>query len=168
MFINTQLQDTWAACILSQSVCVQLLSCVQLFFCDLVDYSPPGFSVHGIFQPRILKWVAISYSRGSSWSRDWTSISCISYIGRQILYLSATWSEHMNQIKWDQWCQLGVLASLTSSGKMKTAPEDTWIKFASVKVMYSGRRVRGETVKSDSFTSIADMSVKAGLTRQLR
>ena len=39
--------------------------------------SPPGSSVHGISQARILEWVAISSSRGSSWSRDWTQVSCI-------------------------------------------------------------------------------------------
>ena len=43
-------------------------SCPSL--CDPMDYSPPGSSVHGIFQSRILKWVAISYSRGSSLSGD--------------------------------------------------------------------------------------------------
>ena len=48
-------------------------------------------SVHGIFQARILDWVAISYSRGSSWPRDWTQVSSISCIGRQILYHWATW-----------------------------------------------------------------------------
>ena len=52
-----------------------------------MDCSPPGFSVHGILQARILEWVAIS-SRGSSWPRDQTHIS---YIGRRILYLWATW-----------------------------------------------------------------------------
>ena len=41
-----------------------------------MDYSPPGSSVHGIFQPRILEWVAISFSKGPSQSRDWTCISC--------------------------------------------------------------------------------------------
>ena len=40
-------------------------------------YSPPGSSVHGIFQARILEWVAISFSRGSSQPRDWTQVSCI-------------------------------------------------------------------------------------------
>ena len=34
--------------------------------CDPMDCSPPGFSVHGILQARILEWVAISFSRGSS------------------------------------------------------------------------------------------------------
>ena len=38
--------------------------------CDLMDYSPPGSSVYGISQARILEWVAISFSRGSSGSRD--------------------------------------------------------------------------------------------------
>ena len=39
--------------------------------------NPPGFSVHGIFQARILEWVAISFSRESFWPRDWTQVSCI-------------------------------------------------------------------------------------------
>ena len=43
------------------------------------------------FQARILEWVAISYSRGSSQCSDQTCISCVSYIGRQILYHCATW-----------------------------------------------------------------------------
>ena len=44
---------------------------------DPMDCRPPGFSVHGIFQARILEWVAISFSRGSSWPRDQTHIFCI-------------------------------------------------------------------------------------------
>ena len=50
-------------------------SCPTL--CDPVDCSPPGSSVPGILQARILEWVAIPFSRGSSQSRDWTQISCI-------------------------------------------------------------------------------------------
>ena len=49
-------------------------------FCDPIDCSLPGSSVHGIFQARILKWVAISSSRGSSQPRDQTHVSCISCI----------------------------------------------------------------------------------------
>ena len=45
--------------------------------CDPVDYSPPGSSVHGILQARILKWVAISFLRGSSPPRDLTQVSHI-------------------------------------------------------------------------------------------
>ena len=46
--------------------CARALRCVQLS-CSPLDCSSPGSSVHGIFQARILSWVAISYSRGSSW-----------------------------------------------------------------------------------------------------
>ena len=43
-------------------------------------------SVHGIFQAIILEWVAMPSSRGSSWPKDWTGISYVSCIGRQVLY----------------------------------------------------------------------------------
>ena len=56
-----------------------------------MDCSLPGSSVHGISQARILEWVAIPYSRGSSQPRAQTQISCISCIGRQMLYHCATW-----------------------------------------------------------------------------
>ena len=52
-----------------------LQSCLTL--CKPMDCSPPGSSVHGILQARILEWVAIPFSRGSSWPRDWTQVSCI-------------------------------------------------------------------------------------------
>ena len=43
--------------------------------CDLMECSPPGSSVRGILQARIMEWVAISFSRGSSQLRDWTWVS---------------------------------------------------------------------------------------------
>ena len=42
-----------------------------------MDYSLPGSSIHGIFQAEVLEWVAISFSRGSSRSRDLTGVSRI-------------------------------------------------------------------------------------------
>ena len=72
-----------------------LQSCLTL--CDSMDYSPPGSSVHGILPARILKWVAISFSRRSSWPRDRTCISCVSCIGRQILYLLS----HLGSFTWN-------------------------------------------------------------------
>ena len=50
-------------------------SCLTL--CDPVDCNPPGSSAHGILQARVLEWVAISFCRGSSWSRDQTQVSRI-------------------------------------------------------------------------------------------
>ena len=61
-----------------------------------MDYSPPGSSFHGIFQARILEWVAISFSRGSSQSRDATQGLLHS---KQILYcLSHQGSPDLHQI----------------------------------------------------------------------
>ena len=72
-------------------VCARVRAQSCLTLCDPMDCSPPGSSVHEIFQARILEWVAISYSRGSSQPGDRTCVSCISCIGRQILYHCATW-----------------------------------------------------------------------------
>ena len=60
-------------------ICVLVTqSCPTL--CDPIHYSPPGSSNHGISQARILGWIAISFSRRSSQTRDWTSVSRI--VGR--------------------------------------------------------------------------------------
>ena len=61
-----------------------LQSCLTL--CDPTDCSPPCSSVSGILQARILEWVAMPSSRGSSQSGDQTHFSYISCIGRQVLY----------------------------------------------------------------------------------
>ena len=70
------------------AACVCSVIQSSLTLCNPIDFSPPGTSVHGILQERILEWVAISFSRGSSRPRDQTHISCT---GRQILYHWATW-----------------------------------------------------------------------------
>ena len=72
-----------------------LQSCLTL--CDPMDYSPPGSSVPGILQARILEWVAMPSSRGSSRPRDWTCISFI-YLHWQAgsgSVLRATWEAPM-------------------------------------------------------------------------
>lgn len=69
----------------SSSVCLWAKSLqLCLTICDPMDCSPPGSSVHGILQARILEWVVISFSRGSP-PRDWT---CISRIADDFLPLS--------------------------------------------------------------------------------
>ena len=70
----------WSVCVLN-----------AVWLCDPMDCSPPGSSLHGIFQTRILQWVAISFSRGPSWPSNQTYIPCASCIGRWILYHCATW-----------------------------------------------------------------------------
>ena len=60
---------------MNPGICVCALPCLTL--CNPIDCSPPGSSVHGIFQARILEWVAISSSRRSSQPRDQTLISYV-------------------------------------------------------------------------------------------
>ena len=65
-------------------VCAKSLqSCPTL--CDSMDHSPPGFSVHRAFQARILEWVTMPFSRGSSQPRDWTHV-CYICTGRPVLH----------------------------------------------------------------------------------
>ena len=79
----------------------------KLCLCKPVDYSLAGSSVHGISQARIQEWVAISFSRGSSWPRDQTNVS---YIGRWILYhwttsLRVARSWNMHKVSFNRYCQ---------------------------------------------------------------
>ena len=65
-------------------------SCPTL--CDPMDRSPPGFSVHGVLLARILEWVAVPSSKGSSRPRDRTRVSYVFCTRRRALY---------------RWCHLG-------------------------------------------------------------
>ena len=82
---STQKESLRVFSVVSAPACSVIKSCLTL--CDPMDCSPPGSSVYGISQGRRLEWVVISFSTGSSWPRDWTCVSCI---GRQILYHWAT------------------------------------------------------------------------------
>ena len=75
------MQENWEEAVL---LCLVTQLCPSL--CDPMDCSPPGSSVHGILQARILEWVAMPSSRGSSQHRDRTQISCIA--GRFLYHLS--------------------------------------------------------------------------------
>ena len=80
-------------------VCTDAQSCPAL--CDPMDCSPPGSSVHGIFQARILELVALSYSRGSSRPRDWTHISVSPALAGQFFTYHCTTCETL--------CSMGLL-----------------------------------------------------------
>ena len=71
--------------------------------CDPMDCSPPVSSVHGILQARILEWVAISFSTGSSRPKDWTWVSCTvgrfftDWTTREVPY-TQTWINWLNDL----------------------------------------------------------------------
>ena len=74
--------------------CTELLqSCPAL--CDPIDCSLPGSSVHGILQAKILEWVAVPFSRGSSAPRDEIGVSYISCVGCWVFFtIRTTWEAH--------------------------------------------------------------------------
>ena len=78
--------------------CCCLVAKLGLTLGNPKDCRPSGSSVQGISQARMLEWAAISFSRASSWPRDWTHISCT---GRQILYHWATWFHKHDW--WNHW-----------------------------------------------------------------
>ena len=114
-------------------VCVQLLSHVQFFAAP--QTSPPGSSVHGILQARILKWVVNSFSRGSSWPRDRTCISCISCIGKRIHYHphhlgSPMYTKHLP-------LNLSVWHSRSSLKGIKTWEPLVWVRGSALPILSS-------------------------------
>ena len=107
---------------------VKSLSCVWL--CDPLDSSLPGSYVHGIFQARVLEWVAISFSRGSSQPRNRTRASCIAgrrsiWATREALWFLEQISYFISVYKPNKWTSklylhmLGAWESLITSNKSK-------------------------------------------------
>ena len=92
-----------------------LQSCLTLRPHALTINSPPGSSVHGVLQARILKWVAISFSRGSSQPRDGTWVSCVSCSGMWVLYHQ----HHLRSSKIQQKFRNTVLKNSTRIKKTK-------------------------------------------------
>ena len=80
---NFTLEPYTQGCTLMYWACVCAVSQSCPALCNPMDYSRPRSSVHGIFQARTMQWAAISFSRGSSWPRNQTCVSCIV---RWILY----------------------------------------------------------------------------------
>ena len=103
--IDDTLHLHWFLCVVVAQWCPTL--------CDPMNCSLSGFSIHGIFQARILKWVAVSFSRGSSQPRDWTLVSCI--VGK-LYYLS-----HQGNPLLAYWF-LGALIQFRALGSVPALP----------------------------------------------
>ena len=91
--VNSQLILMYC-CYIEHFVVVQSLSHVRLY-CNPMDQSPPGSSVHGISQARILEWITISSSRAS-----WTRVSCVSCIEGRVFTLELPEKPHCWYLAW--------------------------------------------------------------------
>ena len=77
MKVNIWTSSPWTKSIRTLSFCCCLVAQSCLTPWNTMDCRPPGSSVYGISQARILEWVVIFFSRGSSQPRDWTQASCL-------------------------------------------------------------------------------------------
>ena len=78
-------------------VCVWLVAQSSLTLYGPMDCSSPGFSVHEIFQARILEWVTTSYCRKPSQLRDQTHVSCVSYIAGRFFTTVSPGKHHQSR-----------------------------------------------------------------------
>ena len=115
-----------------------------------MDCSPPGPSVRGILQARILEWVAMPSFRESSWTRDQTCISYVSCIGRGIFTTSATWEAQRRpmavQVGWARKyssCHTGSECALTA------ACEDWWFL-----ILFSCRKLWTQVMRNHKQQSL--------------
>ena len=91
----------WSATLTSLA-CVCAQSCLTL--CNPVDCSPPGSSVHGISQARILEWVAISSSRGFSRPRTQTHVFCLSCTAGRFFTIKPSGKPQLHFKYWNFQC----------------------------------------------------------------
>ena len=105
LFFLLQKWKHWSHSSHGKHVCM-LSGFSPVWLCDPVDRSPPGSSVHGILQARILEWVVMPSSGGSSWLRDQTHIPYVSCVGRWILYHWATWKAVIAKTVLKRWTNL--------------------------------------------------------------
>ena len=109
-YLKVNLYTHMGVCAKSLQLCPTL--------CDPMDCSPPGSSMHGILQARILEWVVMPSSRGSSQPRDQT---CVSYLAGGFFTDWATWEggeapHHCQRGKLVFWvCSLNYLSLLSIS-----------------------------------------------------
>ena len=124
---------------LSKNTCVHvpgIITCVLSRvwpLCCPMDCSPPGFSVHGILQARMLEWVAISYSRGSSQPRNRTWVSCTA--GRFFI----DWA--IREAKWDwakSWLCL-LLAVWPWASYLTSLSPSNDLPFKTLKIMLTNK-----------------------------
>ena len=124
-----------------ECILVYLVLVVQLCptLCYPVDYSPPDSSVRGIFQARILEWVAISFSRRSSWPRDWTWVFCIAgrfcpvWATREVQCFLLWNKKQRRHCRWNNiWFGPWKISNLWTYGQKHLCQRKSWASFRSI------------------------------------
>ena len=118
----------WILSAVNIPLVLSVQSCPTL--CDPINCSLPSSCVHGIFQARILEWVAIFSSRGSFWPRDQTCVSCIFFIGRRTLYhwdLGRIFLLNVYITQKDELCLLWLFLIITQNTYLRLFLKSHWL-----------------------------------------
>ena len=107
--------NNWGLLIILNCLLAGVHSHILLTLCNPMNCSPPASSVHGISQARILEWIAVFSSRGSSWHRDRTHISCVSYIAGVFLTTWAIGGNLGGMVNLFTWTSIQVVAPFLSN-----------------------------------------------------
>ena len=130
--------------------------------CDHMDWSLPGFPVWESFQARILEWVAISFSRKSSWPRNWTVNFYISSTASRFLTNCATWEAHMLLKLCSKSLKLGFSSTWTENFQMYNLgfeeAEEPEIK---LQPLTGSWRKQGSSRKTSTSTSASFTMIKS-------
>ena len=133
-----------------------LQSCLTL--CDPMDWSLPGSFVHGIFQGRILKWVVISSSRGSSKPRDWAPVFCVSCIAGNTPAMFCLTIQHVGfqfPSQGSNPCSLHLKQGVLTTGLPEKSPKRFHFLMTVLKTAY-----RRSSPPSQPHLSFADFLIK--------
>ena len=113
-------------------LCLVAQSCPDL--CGPRYYSPPGSSAHEVFLARTVEWIAVSYSRGSSWPRDGACIPCISCTGKWILH---HWQHRGSPPTGEVWSMHNVDTQCTLRGERLKGRENAFcLNFSWLAIKY--------------------------------
>ena len=114
--------------------------------CHPMDHSPLGSLVHGVFQARILEWVAMPSSRGSSQFKDWTSLSWVSCTAGRFFITKLQGQPQENNVQLNQLLENPI--------KMKTTALFKRHKFIKTKSFRKETRTKFWKLRGDEFVMI--------------
>ena len=121
-------------CMLKPSACMLLLQS-SLTLCDPMDCSLSSSSVHGLLQARILEWIAMPFSRVSSWHKDWNHVAHVSRVSRLFFTSSTTWGTQ-NPVASMKYLALGNNAAVFHKAKPVYGRSQTYLPSSCIVWVY--------------------------------
>ena len=142
------------------SLCTHAQSLLlHLTLCDPMGSSLLGSWVHGMFPARILEWVALPPSRGCSWPRDWTCVSCGPCTAGEHLIIESHWGSHMSLYI----IHLSKHRESTISRVSLNVNYELWVIIISMYIYLWQKKKKNTTLVSDTDNGVCSPCVGTGV-----